>query len=102
MDIAILWAAILDSIDFDVVEQSVTILAHVEGAQPSRHVLQVGNVSLVRYSNSIPGPWEYAEITECRVTRSGALATLALILWAEECQLEVTGASVTFDGVTVP
>lgn len=102
MDISVLWAAILDSLEFDVLAQTVTISAHVEGAHPSSHVLRVDQVRLLRYSNSIPGPWTYAEITECRVTRVAELVTAELILWAEECRLEVSGADVTFDGVVVP
>lgn len=102
MDISILWAAILDEVAFNVVKQSVTIRAHVEGSSPSDHVLRVADVSVLRFTNSIPGPWNYAEITECRVNRVGGVVEVELVLWADECRLEISGSQATFDGVGVP
>ena len=102
MDISVLWAAILDSLEFDVVAQSITIRAHVEGGSPSEHVMRVTDVRSLEFTNSIPGPWNYAEITECRVHRVGEGAKVELILWAEECKLEIVGLAATFDGVAVP
>ena len=102
VDIGILWAAILDSLEVDLLDQSVTVRAHVEGPSPSKHVLRITDVRSLHFTNSIPGPWNYAEITECRVNTAGEGVKAELILWADECRLEVLGFQATFDGVGVP
>lgn len=99
-----LWGSTLERLEMDICSQGVALTARVTSAASStEHRLEFHQVSDVRFFSEIPGPWDYAEITEVHVngTASGGI-TAEIMLWSEDAGLVITAASVTCDGQSVP
>ena len=98
-----LWGAVLDQLDVDLTSQTVVLTARVTGGPgPVVHRLELRDVSQFRFHSSVPGPWDYAEITEAQVgrTNSGRLS-VEFVLWSEDAGISVIAASAIFDGTPV-
>jgi hypothetical protein len=97
-----LWGSILDDVDFDFLNLGATLHIHwtySDEDPPSRHILQFLSVSDFRWFNSIPGPWNYAEITQTDSKRiSSEEIHVEIMLWSEEAGLSITAEKVIFDG----
>lgn len=98
-----LWGAILDRIDLDVVRQVLVLTIRVSSASGETiHTVECSGLMELRFFSSIPGPWEYAEITEihANVTPSGA-CQIEIVLWSEEAGLVAIAETIAFDGEKV-
>jgi hypothetical protein len=98
-----LWGGILDRVDIDLLQQRVVLDFHVINSTQvppvRRHVAELGGVSEFRWFSSIPGPWNYADVTELhfRQTSTGS-KVLDIMLWSEEAGISITASSATLDG----
>jgi hypothetical protein len=98
-----LWGATLDKVSIDLLRQTVVLNLHVNDstASPatSRHALELRDVTDFHWFNSIPGPWDYAEVTEIRIysTDSGE-SRVEIMLWSEDAGLSITAGTVFLDG----
>ncbi|UJP39782.1 hypothetical protein [Cellulomonas palmilytica] len=90
-----LWGGRLTAVAFDPVVHELTLQVEVldEGVTTAYDVVCPG-VSDLRFANSIPEPWSYAEVTEIHVTQttSGRCA-VELLLWSEDSELVWTCSS---------
>lgn len=95
-----LWASTVDRCYLDLATQrlrfDLTLVDSVTGS--ASHVLEFTEVSDMRFVNSIPSPWNYAEATEIRATVSNDEVVATMIFWSEDAQLRVTCKSVQLDG----
>jgi hypothetical protein len=99
----VLWGAIIDELDLDITAQVAVVLCHeTEGSRTTSHRIEFRNVSQFQFHNSIPGPWDYAELTEIRVstTLSERMQT-EIIFWSDEASLSIVADSVMLDGESV-
>lgn len=61
--------------------------------------LELRDASQFRLRNSVPGPWDYAEITEEHLARSATGGILIeLVLWSDDAGISVNTGSAIFDG----
>jgi hypothetical protein len=98
-----LWGAVLDELRVELVSQTILLTAHVTaGSEVVTHQLELRNVSEFRFRSSIPGPWDYAEITEAHLARTAAGGlSIELVLWSEDAGVSVSAGSAIFDGSPV-
>jgi hypothetical protein len=98
-----MWGAVLDGIKFDVVAQSLVITFQVtDHSRVSHHRLDFEELSELRFSNAIPGPWNYAELTEFHVDRAASgTIQVEIVLWSEDARLVASARSVELDGEPV-
>jgi hypothetical protein len=76
------------------------LTAHVTtGSHIVTHALELREVSEFRYRSSIPGPWNYTEITEAHLVpiATGGVS-IELVLWSEDAAVVVHARSATFNG----
>src|SRR3979411_209290 len=95
-----LWGGVLDDVTLDVPHQTATLAISVTHSGRSvRHVLCLGDILELRFFNSIPGLWDYAEITEIHFRRDVSTKVWAFefLLWSE-AGLSGRCSSVTLDG----
>ena len=96
-----LWGAILDAVSFDVASQTVTLDLRVpKGDQETTHTLVAHGVHELRFTNTIPGPWTYAELTEIHaeaLANDGLMITA--MIWSEESRLVIVADAITLNGV---
>lgn len=98
-----LWGGILDRVDIDLLQQRAVLDFHVVDSRESpvvrRHLVEVSGISEFRWFSSIPGPWNYADVTEFRV-RSASTGGLVIdiMLWSEDAGILITAGSALFDG----
>lgn len=92
VDLNVLWGGTLEQVDIDVVYQKVAFTIQVKyRGVVNRYRLYLRNVTEFRFANEIPGPWDYAEVTEAHVTElPSAALTIEFVLWSEEAGLWVT------------
>jgi hypothetical protein len=63
------------------------------------HTLELRDVSELRWHNSIPGPWNYAEVTEVHVRPAdNDSRNVSIMLWSEDAGLSMTAKSILLDG----
>jgi hypothetical protein len=99
-----LWGATLDSLEIDLLGQRIVMKLHIEDSSLTHplqyHILELREVSEFRWHNSIPGPWNYVEVTEIYV-RPAADDTkrVSMMLWSEDAGLSMAAKSVLLDGV---
>ena len=95
-----LWGATLEQVDLDIASQRLTIKCRVEdNGRVTRHELRFKEISEFRFSNSIPGPWNYAELTEIHAAKSAAgTVRTEMIIWSESAELVIVATSVEIDG----
>jgi hypothetical protein len=98
-----LWGATLCRVDLDMVQQALVLTICVTGSSGNTlHSLECKGISELRFFSSIPGPWEYAEVTEIHSnTTVAGLTQLEIVLWSEDAGLTVVGDSVVLDGQKV-
>lgn len=98
-----LWGAVLDDLSVELTSQTIRLNAHVTtGSDIVTHLLELRDVSEFRFHSAIPGPWDYAEITEAHLAHSatGGLS-IELVLWSEDAGISVHAGSATFNGSSV-
>ena len=95
-----LWGASLEQVDLDIASQRLTIKCRVEdNGRVTHHELRFKEISELRFFNSIPGPWNYAELTEIHATKSAAgTVRTEMIIWSESAELVIVATSVEIDG----
>ena len=94
-----LWGGQLMAFGFDPVTHCLTLQIDVldRGARTNNYLVCSG-VSEFRFTNSIPDPWTYAEVTEAHTSQTPAGKwTVELLLWSEDCELVVTCDALTMD-----
>jgi hypothetical protein len=97
-----LWGGILDSLSLDVVTQTLGLSVSVtHGDRSCRHEIRLKDVYEFRFVNAIPGPWDYAEVTELHFARdlSSDLWRFDIMLWSEDASITGRCGSVTVDGL---
>lgn len=84
-----LWGGQLTAVGFDPVVHRLTLQVDVvEGGERAIYDLACTGVSDLRFTNSIPTPWSYAEVTEVHTSKTTAGKWMVeLILWSEGCEL---------------
>jgi hypothetical protein len=95
-----LWGATLHRTDLDILHQALVLTIGVSSSSgDTAHILQCAGLLELRYFSSIPGPWEYAEVTEIHTstTPSGA-HQIEIVLWSEDAGLVVIADTITLDG----
>lgn len=101
-----LWGGQLVEVGFNPVSHVCTLRVHalLHGRTYVYDVVCEG-VTELRFHNSIPEPWTYAELTEAHVAIESEELALDLILWSEDSGLVIKGSSIevalieTQDGV---
>lgn len=92
-----LWGGQLTGVQFDPVrhECQLAVTATVSG-QRSRFVVSCRGVLELRFHNTIPEPWTYAEVTEVHhgVDEATGQELLEVLLWSEDAGLSIRCASV--------
>lgn len=90
-----LWGGVLDSVELDLVRGEAVLAAHIveEGSTASVSIRCHG-LSEVSFTNTVPWPWNYAEITEVYARRVSAGVRLELTLWVDETTLAVTAEEI--------
>lgn len=98
-----LWGGILDRLSVDITHQSLGLdIRVVHGGSEETHRLDLHGVSDLRFSNSIPSPWDYAELTEIHAgPLPGGRIHLEMIFWSEDARLAVDADTATIDGTPV-
>lgn len=91
-----LWGAIIRHIDLDIVTQTLVISCRVEeGARLTYYELKLKNVSDFRFFNSIPGPWNYVDLTEIHSEEVPSKGIkVEMVLWSEKAGLVVSAGSI--------
>lgn len=95
-----LWGATLDRIDLDVVHQVLTMTIRASRSSGDTvYTLDCSGLLELRFFSSIPGPWDYAEVTEIHadVTPSGP-HQIEIVLWSEDAGLVAVAQTITLDG----
>lgn len=87
-----LWGGRLEAVAFDPVTHRLTLEVHVlESGVTSVYELACLRVSALRFDNSIPLPWDYAEVTEVHASRAASGDwVVELMLWSEDAGLTCT------------
>ena len=87
-----LWGGQLKAVGFDPVVHSLTLQIEViDGGARTTYDLACSGVSDMRFANSIPDPWSYAEVTEVHTSRTTAAKwIIEVVLWSEDCELVCT------------
>lgn len=99
-----LWGGVLEDLAFDVVRQVISMQIRVVNSQempPVRqHSLVFSGVSDFQWHSTIPGPWDYAEVTEIHgsILATGEVLT-EIMLWSEDAGISIKAASVLLDGL---
>ena len=95
-----LWGATLDGLDIDIVAHTVEMrLVALTESVETRHRLIFDSVTEFRFHNSIPDPWNHAEVTEVHAVRlSNARIRMEMVLWSEDAGLALEAGSVAMDG----
>lgn len=97
-----MWGTTLTRVDFDLQQISITLVIwRKESRQTPEtiHRLEFRNVSDWRFFNSIPTPWNYAELTEFHEDTSYEQGyRVVIVLWDEAAQMTITAESVLLDG----
>lgn len=98
-----LWGGILDRVEIDLLHQRAVLDFHVIDSSESpvvqRHLVEVSGVSEFRWFSSIPGPWNYAEVTEFHFRSAPAGGVIVdVMLWSEDAGVIITAESALFDG----
>ena len=95
-----LWGATVDQFDVDLMTQTVVLETRITNESGAvMHRLEVRDVSELRFRNSIPGPWDYVEITEAHLARSASGGiSIELVLWSEDAGISLSAGSAIFDG----
>lgn len=88
----ILWGGQLKAVGFDPVVHSLTLQVDVfDGSASAIYYLVCSGVSGLRYKNTIPDPWTYAEVTEVHTSQTTAEQwTVEVVMWSEDCELVCT------------
>jgi hypothetical protein len=96
-----LWGAVLEDFIVDLRSQTVTLMGRVaSGSEAVAHRLEARGVSELRFQNSIPGPWEYTEITEAHVAPSSTGGvSVELVLWSDDAGISISAESASLDGI---
>ena len=92
----VLWGGRLTALAFDPAIHMLTLNVEVlDGGTETSYEMVCAGVSELRFSNSIPEPWSYAEVTEIHLneTTSGR-CTVEVLLWSEASELAWTSDSV--------
>lgn len=84
-----LWGGQLKAVGFDPVVHRLTLqVSIVDGGAEATYDLVCSGVSDLRFTNSIPAPWSYAEVTEIHTSKTTAGKwVVEVILWSEDCEL---------------
>jgi hypothetical protein len=95
-----MWGGILDRISIDLVRQIVVMDVRVPSSMGEEtHKLSLKEVSDLRFRNSIPGPWDYVELTEIRaLALPGDRILISALLWSEDASIAVEAKSAEVDG----
>jgi hypothetical protein len=98
-----LWGAVLDELNVDLASQGIVLTARVTtDSDVVVHRLELRDVSDFRFQSSIPGPWDYAEITEAHLAPSptGGLS-IELVLWSEAAGISISAGAAILNGSAV-
>ncbi|MFT3887733.1 MAG: hypothetical protein QM713_06175 [Arachnia sp.] len=92
-----LWGGQLASVRFEPVAHRLVLqIDVVDGDVTTSYDLVCSGVSGLHFTNSIPEPWTYAEVTEVHARQATAGQwTVELILWSEDCKLVCTCGAFT-------
>jgi hypothetical protein len=87
-----LWGGQLKAVTFDPVSHRLALQVDVlESGVTTAYDLTCNGVSALRFDNSIPLPWTYAEVTEVHASRTTSGDwVLELTLWSEDAELICT------------
>lgn len=87
-----LWGGRLTAVGFDPVVHSLALEVEVVtmGTRTTYNLVCSG-VSELRFANSIPDTWSYAEVTEIHTSQTAAGKWIVeVLLWSEACELVST------------
>lgn len=95
-----LWGSTLETCSFDLASQRLSLGIRIIDSSAPAGLRQVDflRVTELHFSNSIPSPWEYAEVTEIRARMVGKQISAVLTLWSEDAQLRVVCEQLLLDG----
>jgi len=96
-----LWGGLLKSFAFDpVTHECVLEIAVEEQSRSTTHVLLCADVTDLRFYSDIPGPWNYAEVTEAEAAfdEIARCWRLEFMLWSEGAGLALRCAQISLDG----
>jgi len=87
-----LWGGHLKAVDFDPVVHRLTLQIDViESGMRTSYDLACSGVSAMRFTNAIPDPWSYAEVTEIHTSHTiDEKWMVEVVLWSEACELVCT------------
>jgi len=87
-----LWGGQLKAVTFDPVSHRLVLQVDVfESGVTTVYDLTCKRVSALRFDNSIPLPWTYAEVTEVHASQAASGDwLLELMLWSEDAELTCT------------
>jgi hypothetical protein len=91
-----LWGGQLKAVAFDPVVHRLALQIEVidRGLRPA-YDLECSGVMELRFTNAIPEPWSYAEVTEVHTSQTAAgKCMVEVVLWSEDCVLVCTCDSV--------
>lgn len=86
-----LWGGQLSALTFDPVTHRLLLEVTVlDAGTTSVFDVAFRGVTNLRFSNAIPLPWAYAEVTEVHASRVSTGAwTVEIVLWSEDAELVV-------------
>ena len=92
-----LWGGQLKAVDFDPVAHRLTLqIDVVDGGAQMTYDLVCSGVSDMQFTNSIPDPWSYAEVTEVHTSQTTAEKwRVEVVRWSEGCELVCTCDAIT-------
>lgn len=92
-----LWGGQLSAVSLDPIVHSLALVIDVvEGGARTTYDLVCSGVSELRFTNSLPDPWSYAEVTEVHTSRTAAGKRMVeMVLWSEDCELVCTCDTIT-------
>lgn len=87
-----LWGGQLNAVAFDPVSHRLTLLVDVlESGVTTAYDLTCDGVSALRFGNSIPLPWTYAEVTEVHASQTASGDwVIELLLWSDDAEFICT------------
>lgn len=87
-----LWDGQLRAVSFEpVVHRLALEVEVVDMGARTTYDLVCSGVSELRFANSIPDPWSYAEVTEVHTSQTAAGKWMVeVVLWSEDCELVST------------
>lgn len=97
-----LWGGSVVRLSVELATQLVDIRVHViDSGVETHHDLRLTGMREFRFTNSIPGPWNYVELTELHASFDAQADAwrIEALLWSEEATLTVVCAEVRLDGV---